>query len=319
MAIKLGELYRMAIQLGKDQDPRDPEVLEADLRKVSERFERMEARDRDRFDRDALWNPYADSRLLHGDPETEVGGLLWGIDITPAEVLLADRLRERGRRIDAVLGHHPRGRAQANFTEVMHVMEYMLEDLGVPITVAEDILGPRIKEVARAFSPTNFDQAVDAARLLDMPMMCLHSCTDNLVQRYLENYLKEIRPGTVADIIVALQELPEFERASRNNSPPDVLVGDKGRRAGKIMVKMTGGTSGPKEMYDSLAKAGVGTVVCMHVPENHIEEARKNHINIVISGHMPSDSLGINLLADKVEERGVEIVPCSGFIRVRRT
>jgi putative NIF3 family GTP cyclohydrolase 1 type 2 len=319
MAIKLGELYRMAIQLGKDQDPRDPEVLEADLRKVSERFERMEARDRDRFDRDALWNPYADSRLLHGDPETEVGGLLWGIDITPAEVLLADRLRERGRRIDAVLGHHPRGRAQANFTEVMHVMEYMLEDLGVPITVAEDILGPRIKEVARAFSPTNFDQAVDAARLLDMPMMCLHSCTDNLVQRYLENYLKEIRPGTVADIIVALQELPEFERASRNNSPPDVLVGDKGRRAGKIMVKMTGGTSGPKEMYDSLAKAGVGTVVCMHVPENHIEEARKNHINIVISGHMPSDSLGINLLADKVEDRGVEIVPCSGFIRVRRT
>lgn len=319
MAIKLGDLYRMAIQLGKDHDPRDPEVLEADLRKVSERFERMEARDRDRFDRDALWNPYADSRLLHGDPETEVGGLLWGIDITPAEVLLADRLREKGRRIDAVLGHHPRGRAQANFTEVMHVMEYMLEDLGVPITVAEDILGPRIKEVARAFSPTNFDQAVDAARLLDMPMMCLHSCTDNLVQRYLENYLKEIRPGTVADIIAALQELPEFERASRNNSPPDVLVGDRGRRAGKIMVKMTGGTSGPKEMYDSLAKAGVGTVVCMHVPENHIEEARKNHINIVISGHMPSDSLGINLLADKVEDRGVEIVPCSGFIRVRRT
>jgi hypothetical protein len=319
MAIKLGDLYRMAIQLGKDHDPRDPAELEADLRKVGERFERMEARDRDRFDRDALWNPYADSRLLHGDPETEVGGLLWGIDITPAEVLLADRLRERGRRIDAVLGHHPRGRAQANFTEVMHVMEYMLEDLGVPITVAEDILGPRIKEVARAFSPTNFDQAVDAARLLDMPMMCLHSCTDNLVQRYLENHLKEMRPGTVADVIAALQELPEFERASRNNSPPDVLVGDRGRRAGKIMVKMTGGTSGPKEMYDSLAKAGVGTVVCMHAPENHIEEARKNHVNIVISGHMPSDSLGINLLADRVEDMGVEIVPCSGFIRVRRT
>ncbi len=319
MAIKLGELYRMAIQLGKEKDPRDPDVLEADLRKVSERFERMDARDQERFDRDALWNPYADSRLLHGDPEGEVRGVMWGIDITPAEILLADRLRERGRRIDAVLGHHPRGRAQANFTEVMHVMEYMLEGLGVPITVAEDILAPRIKEVARAFAPTNFDQTVDAARLLDIPMMCLHSCTDNLVQRYLEDHLKERRPGMVGDIISALQELPEFERASRNNSPPEVLVGDRGRRAGKIMVKMTGGTSGPKEMYDSLNKAGVGTVVCMHAPESHIEEARKSHINIVISGHMPSDSLGINLLADQVEDRGVEIVPCSGFIRVRRT
>ncbi len=250
---------------------------------------------------------------------SEIGGVLWGIDITPAEILLADRLRERGRRIDAVIGHHPRGRAQAQFPEVMHIMEYMMEDQGVPITVAEDILGPRIKEVARGISPNNIDQAVDAARLLDVPVMCLHSCTDNLVQRFLENYLREERPERVADILAALLELPEYDRAARNNSYPEVLVGDKGRRAGKVMVKMTGGTSMPKDVYENLAKAGVGTVVCMHVPENHIEEARKNHVNIVISGHMPSDSLGVNLLADRVEEKGVEIVPCSGFIRVRRT
>jgi hypothetical protein len=57
----------------------------------------------------------------------------------------------------------------------------------------------------------------------------------------------------------------------------------------------------------------------MHVPESHIEEARKNHINIIISGHMASDSLGINLFADKVEQNGVEIIPCSGFIRVKRS
>jgi len=31
-----------------------------------------------------------------------------------------------------------------------------------------------------------------------------------------------------------------------------------------------------------------------------------------------SDSLGMNLLADRLEERGVEVTPCSGFIRVRR-
>jgi putative NIF3 family GTP cyclohydrolase 1 type 2 len=56
----------------------------------------------------------------------------------------------------------------------------------------------------------------------------------------------------------------------------------------------------------------------MHIPESHLEEARKHHMNVVIAGHVASDSLGMNLLADRLEERGVEVTPCSGFIRVRR-
>ncbi|HQQ25742.1 MAG TPA: NGG1p interacting factor NIF3, partial [Methanomassiliicoccales archaeon] len=80
----------------------------------------------------------------------------------------------------------------------------------------------------------------------------------------------------------------------------------------------TGGTSGPKDVYEKLAQAGVGTVVFMHIPEAHLEEVRKHHLNVVIAGHVASDSLGMNLLADKLEERGVKVTPCSGFIRARR-
>jgi putative NIF3 family GTP cyclohydrolase 1 type 2 len=68
-----------------------------------------------------------------------------------------------------------------------------------------------------------------------------------------------------------------------------------------------------------LVQAGVGTVICMHVPENHIEEAKKYHINVVISGHMASDSLGINILADKLEKEEITITPFSGYIRVKRS
>ena len=81
---------------------------------------------------------------------------------------------------------------------------------------------------------------------------------------------------------------------------------------------MTGGTSGPKDIYEKLAQAGVGTAVFMHIPEAHLEEARKHHLNVVIAGHVASDSLGMNLLADQLEERGVKVTPCSGFIRARR-
>jgi len=38
-----------------------------------------------------------------------------------------------------------------------------------------------------------------------------------------------------------------------------------------------------------------------------------------VSGHMASDSLGLNLIMDKIEGEGVSIVPCSSYIRVKRS
>jgi len=44
----------------------------------------------------------------------------------------------------------------------------------------------------------------------------------------------------------------------------------------------------------------------------------EHNLNVVIAGHMASDSLGINLFLDELEKKGVEIVPCGGLIRVSR-
>jgi len=38
----------------------------------------------------------------------------------------------------------------------------------------------------------------------------------------------------------------------------------------------------------------------------------------VIAGHISSDSLGVNLLLDELEKKGIEIIPCSGLIRISR-
>jgi putative NIF3 family GTP cyclohydrolase 1 type 2 len=318
MALKLGELYHMAIELGMENDPRTKEEIGSELRHVQNKYDNLDAKGKARFDSDSLWNPYNDSRVLNGNLDTEIKGVMWGIDITPAEILLADRLKEKGKRIDAVIGHHPRGKANASLHEVVHVQEYLMQSAGVPITVAEDILAPRIREIHNAIAVQNHNQVVDTARLLDVPLMCLHSCTDNLVQKYIEALVKKTRPDRVEDIVNALLELPEHDYMARCNNPPEIYVGDKNRRAGKVMVKMCGGTAGPKEMFEELSAAGVGTYMCMHLPDNQLEEAKKHHINVIITGHMASDSLGVNLLADKVEDRGVEIIPCSGFVRVRR-
>jgi putative NIF3 family GTP cyclohydrolase 1 type 2 len=317
--MKLIDIYKLAVQMGMDADLRTKEQIEVELKRVSDRFSKMGPEEKELFDKDQLWNPYADSRLLYGDPSAEIKGVLWGIDITTGEVVLADRLREKGKRIDAVIGHHPRGYAHANFYDVMHVQETLMQQSGISINVAEDIVSPRIREVHNAIASDNHEQVVDAARLMNIPLMCLHQPTDILVQRFLDDLITEKRPERVEDVLKVLSALPEMKYAIGHNNPPDVWVGDRSRHAGKISVKMCGGTAYPKDVYEKLSQAGIGTVICMHVPESHIEEARKNHINIIISGHMASDSLGINLFADKVEQNGVEITPCSGFIRVKRS
>jgi hypothetical protein len=100
---------------------------------------------------------------------------------------------------------------------------------------------------------------------------------------------------------------------------PMIGSGNEKNRAGKVAVLgFTGGTEGSKEIYERMSAAGIGTSIDMHLGEEHLKEARKHHINIVVAGHMVSDSLGTNLLLDELEKRGVEIVPCSGLIRVSR-
>jgi len=201
---------------------------------------------------------------------------------------------------------------------VMDLQKDMLEEWGVPINVAEGLIKERMREVERKVKGANYNQSLDAARLLDMPMMCLHTITDNLVETFLTDKVEEEEFHEVEDVIEFLKDIPEYHEARKFNAGPDVLVGSEDNRAGKVVVEMTGGTGGNKESYEKLAEAGVGTVIGMHLGEDHREKVEENHINYIIAGHMASDSLGVNLFLDEIEDKGVDIVPCSGFIRHSR-
>ena len=316
--MKLIDVYRLAIEKGIANDPRGRDGVKEVLDEQKEEYDKLSDDRKECFDTERLWNPYADSRLSWGDEDIEVKKLMWGIDIGTGEVLLADRLREKGKEISGIVGHHPIGSARTPFPEVMWAQTALYCESGVPINVAEDLMGPRVAEVTRGILPANYNQAVDAARLLNMPIMNIHSPADNCVQRFMEDGIEKENPKYLKDIIDWLMSIPEFRISSKFNSPPKIVVGSPKNHAGKVIAKMTGGTSGPTEIYEKLSQAGVGTVIGMHFPESHIEEAKKHHINMIVSGHMASDSVGVNLIADEWEKKGVEVIPCSGLIRISR-
>ncbi len=317
-SMTLRELYEKAVSTGMDNDPRGAGTVEKELAAVRKTFEGLKEKEREFFDKESLRNPYADTRILNGTGEEEIRTIMAGIDIEVGEVLLAEQLRNRGRSISLLLSHHPEGRAYANLYDVMKMQSDILHRFGVPINVAEDLMEGRIKEVERRLMPVNHARAVDAARLLGIPFLCLHTPADNMVASFLQRRFDEAEPYRIEDVIDLLLEIPEYRAAKKAGAGPKILVGSEKRKAGRVFVDMTGGTEGSKRIFSSLTSSGIGTIVAMHLSEDHRKEAEKNHLNVVIAGHIASDNVGVNLLLDAVLDDDIEVVECSGFRRVRR-
>lgn len=316
--MKIKEIYDYFVEKGIEKDPRKPDGVTEALAREKKNYEAMNEDDKKEYDLERLKNPYSDTRILSGDPDKEVRRMMVGIDMEVGEVLLADRITEKGKKIDLILSHHPEGKALADLHYVMHLQEDILAHFGVPINVAESILASRISEVKRGLMPINHNRAVDAAKLLGLALMCSHTVADNQVASYLQDIFDRKKPETLRDVINLLKGIPEYEEGATQSAGPEIILGGRERRAGKVLVDMTGGTSGAEEAYAKLSQAGVGTIVGMHMTEKHRKQAEKNHINVIIAGHIASDSLGMNLLLDGLEEKGIEIIPCSGLIRKRR-
>lgn len=317
--MKLRRMYETAYKAGIEVDPRGPEGVQRALERARQAFDDLPEHRRWEFDQETLVNPYADTRILHGDPDAEITKMLVGIDIEVGEALMADRLNARGDGIELLFAHHPEGRALARLEEVMGLQADVWRAFGVPLSYGDAVMSDRMEEIMRAIHPRNNERTVTAARLLGMALMCCHTPADNNVTRFLQDRCDELgEEATVAELLDMLKGIPEFRQAVLEGTGPVMFEGGGKRRTGKIMVDMTGGTSGPVESISRLAGAGVGTILGMHMGEEHRKRAKDEHMNVVIAGHCCSDSLGMNLIIDRFEREGVDVLPCSGFTRVSR-
>jgi len=313
------EIYRLAIEMGIEADPRGANGVKKALERVKREYEGLSAGEKKEFDRERLTNPYSDTRILYGDKSGVVDKILAGIDIEVGEIILADRLNDKGEGVDMVLAHHPAGSAYAALAEVMDLQIDFTAELGVPVNVAESLLRDRIGEVDRSISGKNHFQNVDCARVLNLPFVCAHTPLDNLGYKLVTDLVNKKDPETVGDVLALLKEIPEFKKAVVKKAGPKLFAGREKSRCGKVVVgEFTGGTEGAKKLYEWLSRSGVGTIIGMHMSEGHRVEAKKHHINVVIAGHMASDSIGVNLFLDELVKKGVGVIPCSGLIRVSR-
>jgi len=307
------QIYDLVVNLGIKNDLRGPAKVKKILAKKKEKFEKLSGEKKKEFDKEKLTNPYSDTRILN-DTGKEVKKVMVGIDISPAEVLMAKELG-----IDTIVSHHPVGSALADLGDVMNLQADILASYGVPINIAEGLMKERISEVARGISAANHYRTVDAAKLFDINLMCAHTVCDNIAASFLDKFIKKKKPETVGEIIKVLKEIPEYQEATKRKAGPTIFVGAKENSAGKIVLtEITGGTEGAVGIYEKMSQYGIGTVIGMHMDEERKKEAQKHFVNVVIAGHISSDSLGMNQFLDELEKKRIEIIPCSGLIRVSR-
>lgn len=238
--------------------------------------------------------------------------LLATIDCDVGDLLLAQELK-----CDAVLTHHPEGVASLHGWRVIRRQIEQMVECGVPVAKAEAAIQRRLQSVELNSHARNYGRVVQAAQLLKLPFLNVHLPCDVITRRLIAEKMAPFnRPesrATVADVVTALQEFPEQKLAA---TEPQIRLGASDRLAGRVAVAMAGYTNGGVDVLRACFEAGIGTVLMMHFPEADLREAREQKLagNLIITGHMASDSIGINLYLDELERLGLKVTRAGGII-----
>jgi putative NIF3 family GTP cyclohydrolase 1 type 2 len=224
------------------------------------------------------------------------------IDVGTAELMLA---RDLG--CDAVIAHHPIGVASVNFYKVFdrHI-DYMVEH-GIPKATAKQAVLKLKERVATRAHADIYSEVVGAARLLKMPLVNLHQPCDEYMRQVIWRAIDSGKKEYVSDIVKSVGNIPEFRRAA---TKVEVRYGSEKNRAGHWALVVAAGTNGGYPIAKAYFEHGVTTVIYLHVDYADLTKLREDKLvgNLVVMGHLAGDSIGLNALADRLEDIGVETV-----------
>lgn len=319
--MNIQQIFKLALEMGIKNDFRPKAQIEKQLKRIKEKYQKLSKEEKEVFDLEKLTNPYSDTRIHLDNGIKDVRRIMAGIDIDSADMMVARYLSNHNPKepIDLLINHHPIGKALLDLGDAMHLQADVWEQYGMPINIAESITNLRISEVSRGVNPANSFKVIDTAKILNLSLINVHTPADNLVAQFVRKKIEKDKPEYVGDILKSLLEIPEYKEAAKMGFGPRLFTGTEDNRVGKIaFAEITGGTEGSPKIYEKVAAAGIGTIISMHQSEEHRKEAEKYHINVVIAGHISSDSIGMNLFLDELEKKGIKILPTSGLIRHSR-
>ncbi|HKZ88867.1 MAG TPA: hypothetical protein VJ300_01275 [Thermoplasmata archaeon] len=249
-------------------------------------------------------------------PATDVRRALFGIDVDSGDLVLAKQLG-----YDLVIAHHPTGgTAVLDFPRVLAKHGEILVRHGVPRDAAEAAVRDLVDSRAPSAHAANFDRLPSVARLLGLGLMCIHNPCDEIGRRVMDETLRSnLHDGArVQDAIELLETIPEFREA-----PTKIVVrmGKPDNPLGAWAVHHGAGTNGGFPVARTAFEHRIDTVFYIHVDAGHLLRlherfGREGAKNLVVTGHMASDSIGINVLVRELRSLGLRVDTFSGIVDV---
>jgi len=243
--------------------------------------------------------PYDSAIHVRGESIRKV---LLTVDVTIADLMLA-----KSMQCDAVIGHHPIGTAALNFHRVFdrHI-DYMMEH-NIPKDIAEHAV-KKLKSKAELRAHANiYNDVVSAAKILKMPLVNIHQPCDEYMRKVILSKINSTSIKYVGDIVRSVEELPEYKNAATRVK---VRYGSTKNEAGRWSLVVAAGTNGGFPIAKAYFDYGVCTVIYLHLDYNDLTKLCEERLkgNLIVLGHLAGDSIGLNALADKLEDKKIDVV-----------
>ncbi len=253
----------------------------------------------------------ADSQVYVEAPGA-VKRVLFGVDIDATELLWA---KQEG--YDAVIAHHPLGdTARTDFARVVERQIDQMGAEGIAPDVARKAVDVRLARIHRATHMSNINRLVDTARLMGMPLMNIHLACDIISKQAVSDAVAAA--GADATVGAAIERLNAIPELAAGLTKAEAWLGDPAQPLGRHTVAIAGGTNGGFPVFREYFGVGVDTIFTMHVAEDDLQRLAVDPISsgraVVVTGHMATDSIGINVVIDGLEERGIAVTRTSGIV-----
>ena len=224
------------------------------------------------------------------------------IDVTPVDIYLAKNLG-----CDCVLTHHPIGKSLLSFYKVFdrHI-DFMLEK-GIQKNLAFSLVEDLKYKISLKSHSLIYNDVVSTSEILKMPLLNIHQPLDEYMRQTILRKLDASKLESISDMIKAIEEILEFKKALTK-----ILVcnGKSTNKIGKWVLILAAGSNGGYDIARTYYENNISTVIYLHIDYNELIKLKKDPKckNLIILGHLPGDSIGMNGICKELEKRDIVLV-----------
>ena len=244
-------------------------------------------------------------------PGKDISNILYGIDIGVAELLYA---KEHG--FDCVIAHHPVGLIN-HFQVFWGHLDQMISK-GIPKEKATIVIEKKVLGFKFGSHASNYDAVPSFARLINIPFLNIHCPSDELGRRLITASIEELIVSNETPSLFEVKSHLEnsFSEFKKAKTQIEIAKGENNDLLGNWIFSHGAFTNGGYAIADCYFQHNIDTVIYIHIaPSELFQVLDLNYGQLIITGHLVSDSIGINPFLDRLEENNIQITAIGGLIR----